>query len=77
MNLSEIEPLQVMLSSRASEKVIFEAKLQEISVLRRTIKSDLESLKIGKVSLFKVRIHEGRSVSGGRRRLVGKVHGES
>src|SRR5262245_19508247 len=38
MNHSEIESLQVMLSSRASDKVIFEGKLQEMSVLRRAIK---------------------------------------
>jgi hypothetical protein len=37
---------------------MFENKLQEMSVLRRTIKSHLESLKIGDVSFFKVWIHE-------------------
>ena len=58
MNLSELEPLQVMLSSRCSDKVMFENKLQEMSVLRRAIKSQLESLKIGDVSFFKVWIHE-------------------
>jgi hypothetical protein len=54
MNLSETEPLQVMLSSRASDKVTFEGKLQELSVLRRAIKRQLESVKIGDVSFFKV-----------------------
>jgi len=58
MNLSEVEPLQVMLSSRSSDKVMFEGKLQEMSVLRRAIKTQLESLKIGDVSFFKVWIHE-------------------
>jgi len=54
MNLSETEPLQVTLSSRASDKVTFEGKLQELSVLRRAIKRQLESVKIGDVSFFKV-----------------------
>src|SRR5690348_10050012 len=58
MNLSETEPLQVMLSSRASDKIIFEGNLQELSVLRRAIKAQLESVKIGDVSFFKVWIHE-------------------
>jgi len=54
MNLSETEPLQVTLSSRASDKVTFEGKLQELDVLRRAIKRQLESVKIGDVSFFKV-----------------------
>lgn len=54
MNLSEAEPLQVMLSSRASDKVTFEGKLQELSVLRRAIKRQLELVKIGIISFFKV-----------------------
>lgn len=58
MNLSEIEPLDVMLSSRCSDKVIFEGKLQDMSVLRRAIKARLESIKIGEISFFKVWIHE-------------------
>jgi hypothetical protein len=58
MNLSEIEPLQVMLSSRASDKITFEGKSQELSVLWRAIKTQLESLKIGDVCFFKVWIHE-------------------
>lgn len=58
MNLSELEPLQVMLSSRCSDKVMFQGKLQEMSVLRRAIKAELESIKIGEVSFFKVWIHE-------------------
>lgn len=58
MNLSEIEPLQVMLSSRSSDKVMLQGKLQEMSVLRRAIKAQLESLKMGEVSFFKVWIHE-------------------
>jgi hypothetical protein len=58
MNLSEIEPLQVMLSSRSSDKVMFEGKLQGMSVLRRAIKLRMESLKIDDVSFFKVWIHE-------------------
>jgi hypothetical protein len=57
MNLSETEPLQVMLSSRASDKIMFEDKLQELSVLRRAIKAQLESVKIDDVSFFKVWIH--------------------
>jgi hypothetical protein len=39
MNLSEIEPLQVRLSSRSSDKIMLEGKSQEMSVLRRAIKS--------------------------------------
>jgi hypothetical protein len=58
MNLSEVEPLQVMLSSRSSDKVMFESKLQDMSILRHAIKPQLESLKIGDVSFFKVWIHE-------------------
>jgi hypothetical protein len=58
MNLSEVEPLQVMLSSRASDKIAFQGKPQELSVLRRAIKAQLESLKIGRVSFFRVWIHE-------------------
>lgn len=49
MNLSETEPLQVMLSSRSSDRIMFESKLQDMSVLRRAIKAQLESLKIGDV----------------------------
>ena len=58
MNLSETEPLQGMLPSRASDKIMFEGRLQELSVLRRAIKAQLESVKIGDVSFFKVLIHE-------------------
>ena len=58
MNLSETEPLQVMLSSRASDKIMCEGKLQEPSVLRRAIKAQLESVKISGVSFFKLWIHE-------------------
>lgn len=58
MNLSETEPLQVMLSSRASDKIMFEGKVQELSVLRLAIKAQLESVKISDVSFFKVWIHE-------------------
>jgi len=53
MNLSETEPLQVMLSSRASDKIMFEGKLQGLSGPRRAIKAQLESLKIGDVSFPK------------------------
>jgi hypothetical protein len=58
MNLSDLEPLSVMLSSRCSDKVMFEGKPQEISVLRRAIKAQLESIEIGEISFFKVWIHE-------------------
>jgi hypothetical protein len=58
MNLSETEPLQVMLSSRASDKIMFEGKFQELSVLRRASKAQLESVKIAAVSFFQVWIHE-------------------
>ena len=56
MNLSETEPLQVMLSSRASDEITFEDKLQELSVLRRAIKARLESLEIGDVFFSKASI---------------------
>src|SRR5947208_16031019 len=58
MTLSETEPLEVMLSSRCSDGVMFEGKLQDMSVLRRAIKAQLESIRIGGISFFKVWIHE-------------------
>src|SRR5438552_3733273 len=58
MNLSEKEPLQVMLSSRVLDRIMFKGKLQELSVLRGAIKAQLESLKIGDISFFKVWTHE-------------------
>jgi hypothetical protein len=58
MVLSETEPIQVMVSSRASDPVAFKGKSQDLSVLRRAIKAQLESLKIGQVAFFKVWIHE-------------------
>lgn len=58
MNISELEPLRVMVSSRCSDKVQFEGRPQEMSILRRAIKLKLESLKVGEVPFFKVWIHE-------------------
>src|ERR1051325_9256090 len=58
MNLSQIEPIQVMLSSRCDDNVSFEGRDQQMRVLRMAIKTHLESLKIGIVALFKVWIHE-------------------
>ena len=58
MNLSEMEPLTVMLSSRCADKVTFQGKLQEMSVLREAIKQKLQAIKVGEVPFFKVWIHE-------------------
>jgi hypothetical protein len=58
MNISEMEPLTVMLSSRCMDQVTFQGKLQEMSALRRAIKEKLDSIKVGDVSFFRVWIHE-------------------
>ena len=55
---SEKDPLNVMISSRCADKIIFESKPHEMSVLRRAIKQKLNAIKVGDLSFFRVWIHE-------------------
>jgi len=61
----EIEPLNVMLSSRCKDTVRFEQKDQPMSVLRKAIKADLEGLRLAGEAVFRVWIHEDESIADG------------
>jgi len=62
MSIFAIEPLTIMISSRCSDRVSYKGKQQEMSVVRETMKAELESIKFGGEAVFRVWIHEPESV---------------
>lgn len=61
----EIEPLRIMLSSRCSDLVHFDGRLQPMSVLRGAIQAALEGLRFGGEQVFRVWIHEPEAIAPG------------
>ena len=61
----EIDPLTLMVSSRCTDPVQFDGRLQPMSVVREAIKAELEGLCFGEEQVFRVWIHEHEAVTPG------------
>lgn len=56
-----------MISSRCKDLVLFDNKMQPMSILRTAMKEKLENMKLGGFKMFKVWIHEDESDTAGNR----------
>lgn len=63
-SLSETDPLTLMISSRCSDEISYQGKLQSLEALRKDLKAKLEKITIGGKQVFKVWIHEDESNAG-------------